>query len=153
MEINGRNRRYRIHAQALCMSCQLTAVLRIVAGHMGDNGHLSLYGFHHSFQNCLAFLLALVNTFAGGTAHIDALYSFFQQMLCQGFGPLCADASILLVAGIKCRNNPLILCNISHNAPPFFPTGYLQYNTLIIFFNKNIMVKIFSLVIVFKPFQ
>ena len=42
---------------------------------------------------------------------LDMACSFFQQMLCQGFGPLCADASILLVAGIKCRNNPLILCN------------------------------------------
>ena len=104
-----------IHPQAFCVAGQLHAVLGIVAGHMGNHGQLALCHLHDIFQHNLLVLNALVDALPGGAVYIHALDALINEILCQLLHPLRADFTSLIVAGIKCRNNALVLIQISHD--------------------------------------
>ena len=101
------------------MGCQLHAVLRVVAGHMGNDGQLAADSLHHMLQNFFPVLHALVDALAGRTVDIEAFYPFFQKMKCQSFRSLCTDLSVLVIAGIKCRNYTSVFLQISHTVVSF----------------------------------
>ena len=102
------------------MAGQLHAVLGVVASHMGNNGQLALCHLHDIFQHNLLILNALVDALPGGAVYIHALDALINEILCQLLHPLRADFTSLIVAGIKCRNNTLILVQISHDCFPLF---------------------------------
>ena len=70
LEVDGGDGRNGVHAQALGVSGQLTAVGGVVAGHVGDDGHLAAHLGHHILQCYLPLGHALIDALAGGAAHI-----------------------------------------------------------------------------------
>ena len=63
---------------------------------------------HHRVQKGDAvdvYKRQLIDTLSGGTAYINAFYIFVDQVLGKSLCSFCADTSVILVAGIKCRNN------------------------------------------------
>ena len=102
------------------MTCQLHAVLGIVAGYMGNDRQLALCHLHDIFQHDFLVLNALIDALAGGTVYIHALDALIDKILCQLLHTLRADFPSLIIAGIKCRNNALVLIQISHDCFPLF---------------------------------
>ena len=115
MEINRRNRRDGVHAQALRVGRQFHAVRGVVAGHMGDHRETSLSGLHHVLQHQLALRHALINALARGAAHINALHALFNQKTGQLLNALGADIAFFIVTRVKRRNHTLIFCYVSHD--------------------------------------
>ena len=90
------------------MSGQLTAFIGIVAGDMRNDGALALHFFHHGFQNGHALFLFQIDALAGGAANIEALDALIDQITGKFLGAFNAYAAVILVAGIKRRDNAAI---------------------------------------------
>ena len=88
VEVDGRNGGDGVHPQALRVGGQHLAVGGVVACHVGDDNHLALGLGHHVLQHHLALLHALIDTLAGGTAHIQAVYALANQVAGQAPHPL-----------------------------------------------------------------
>ena len=65
-------------------------------------------------ENLFPVLHALVDALAGRTVDIEAFYPFFQKMQRQSFRSFPTDLSVLVIAGIKCRNDTSVFLQISH---------------------------------------
>ncbi len=94
------------------MGRQDTAVLCIVAGHMGDDGDLSARRLHHMLQCQLPVLHALVDALSRGAAHVQPFHTLFHQMRRKGLRPLAADLSVLVITRVECRDDSLIFLDI-----------------------------------------
>ena len=104
-----------VHAQGFGVAGQLLGVGGVVAGHMGDDGHLAAHLGHDVLQNDLPLGHALVDALAGGAAHIQALDALFQQIFGQSAGAGGADGAVVLVAGVERREHALVLFDIRHS--------------------------------------
>ena len=122
MEIDRRDRRNRVDAQALGMSRQLHAVGGVVAGHMRDDHDASFCGRHDVFEDQLPLCHRLINALTGRAAHIQALHALADQVLGQRAGGFRRYRARFIVAGIEGREDALILVQIlSHSIlSPFF---------------------------------
>ena len=116
MEVDGRDRRDGVDAQALGVGRKLHAVGGVVAGHMGDDHDTAFVRGHDILKNELALGDRLVDALAGGTAHIQALDPLSDEILRQFPHGLRRDRACFVIAGIEGRENALIFFQIlSHS--------------------------------------
>ncbi len=90
------------------MGCECLAVFGVVAGNMRDDRQFTARLRHHIFEDSFSLFHTLVDTLAGGTAHIKALYALPDEIPGQRADAFRADLPIVIIAGIECRNNALV---------------------------------------------
>ena len=108
-EVDGRNAGDGVHAQPLGVCGQLAAFLRVVAGHMGDDGTLAAHLLHHGLQRAHPFFFFQIDALPGGAAHVQALHALVHQIAGQTARARLADGSLIVVAGVKRRNHAPVL--------------------------------------------
>ena len=62
----------------------------------------------------LPFGYALVDALAGGTAHIDALDAFGDQVAGQRLDPFHRNGTLRIIAGVECRDHAAVFVDIFH---------------------------------------
>ena len=116
VEVDGRDGCDGIHAAGFGMGGQLHRVGGVVAGHMGNDRDLALGLAHHGLQHGLALIRMLVDALPGRASHVDALDPLGDQVTGQSLCPFNRNMAILVVAGIECGKNALILFNVFHSS-------------------------------------
>jgi hypothetical protein len=111
-EVDGRNGGNGIHADALGMRGQFLTVAGVVAGDVGDHRDLTLGFGHDGFEQILALLHVLINALARRTANVQTVDALLDQIGGKGAGALDADVALLVLAGVECGENTLILTEI-----------------------------------------
>ena len=108
-EVNCGNWSDCINAEAFCVCSKLLAFSCVIACNVSDDCDFALCNFHNSFKSLLSFFNAQVNAFAWWTAYIKTCNTFadkiFNKILCC----LWWNVTLVIIAGIKGRNNAFIL--------------------------------------------
>ena len=115
VEVNGRDGSDRVHPQALGMGCERAAVGGVVAGDVGDDRDASFGGGHHVLQQQLALRDGLVDALSRGAADVQALDPLADQVLGEGAHPFGGDGALVVIAGVKGREDPLVFTEIHHS--------------------------------------
>ena len=108
MEIDRRDGGDGIDAEAFGVPCQLAAVGGVVTGDVRDDDELAANSVHNGFEDGLAFLHAMIDTFAGRAADVETGNALVQKVFCKALHARCADAAVFVIARIKRRENALI---------------------------------------------
>ena len=114
MEVDRRDGCDGVDAALLGVGGQLDGVRRVVAGDMGDDGDLALGLAHDGLQHGLALVRVLVDALAGGTADVDALDAFGDQVAGQCLDALGGDGAVRCIAGVEGGDDAAVFVDVFH---------------------------------------